>query len=304
MLERKYKIAEILILITTLVVPIAYVDLYPYPGGGTRAMGWAFIFGSYDVLENGLVFYDPTYLLSFGHMVYMATVAAWVIISVLLVKILRYVSEEESRLSIAWFCVSTTFISQMILPGLLLQYVTASHYGSVLALPVQSVVAIVALIMRGVPSMSQCITVTTFLTPFAVESFTTPIFASGLVWYFPFWKFYYGNDEGGDFAFLRIFGPDGFLPLYLEVLTTVVLVATGMILAEVLRRAKNDAGWYAIGWVSVLAALIIQIATPLIAILLSVDGFYSSMYLPIIPLPTPSLLAMVGLIMIRRKKSL
>jgi hypothetical protein len=159
-------------------------------------------------------------------------------------------------------------------------------------------IAKVAVIRRGVPSISQCITVTTFLTPFAVKMFQTPIFASGLAWYFPFWKYYHGNDESGEFAFLRTFRLDGLITL--EIFTTVVLVATGLILAEVLRRAKNDVSWYDFGWVSILAALIIQIATPLIAMSI-LDGFSIYMYLPI---PTPSVLAMVGLIMIRRKKHL
>jgi hypothetical protein len=156
----------------------------------------------------------------------------------------------------------------------------------------------VAVIMRSVPSISQCITVTTFLTPFAVKMFQTPLFASGLAWYFPFWKYYYGNDESGDFAFLRTFRLDGLLTL--EIFTTVVIVTTGLILAEVLRRAKNEARWYNFGWFSVLTATIIQIATPLIAMSI-LDGFNIYMYLPI---PTPSVFAMVGLIMIRRKKNL
>jgi hypothetical protein len=305
MLARKYKIAEILILITTIIVPITYAELYPYPGEGTRAIGWAFIFGSYNVPENRFVIYDPTYLLSFGYMVYIVTVAAWLIISLFLVRIIRSLPEkEESRLSNTWLYVLIAFASQMILPGLLLQSVPATHYGFVFPLPVQSVMTIVVLIMRGIPSMSQAITVTTFLTPFAVEAFRTPIFDSGLIWYFPFWKFYYGNGEGGNFAFLRTFGLGGFFPLYLEVLITTILIATGIILAEVLRRAKNNPEWYAIGWVSVLIALVIQIVTPLIAILLSLDGFYLSMYSPLISIPIPSTLAIVGLMIIRRKRSL
>lgn len=276
---------------------MAYTELYPYPGGGTRAIGWAFIFGSYDTLQNRFVVYDPAYLLSFGSMAFIAAVSVWLIISVLLVRLVLSLPEEESRLSTAWLFVLVAFVSQMILPGLLLQRVPASHYGFVLPIPTQSVIAIFALIMRGVPSFSQWITITTFLAPFGVGAFSTAIFDSGIVWYFPFWQFVLGTGEAGDFIRFGTFGLGGAFPLPLEVLMTAVLVATGIILAEILRRANNDVEWYTIGWRSAAVGLLIQIITPLLAIAFS----WGWMYLPVIPIPFPSILTIVGLMMIRRK---
>ncbi len=282
---------------------MAYVRLYPYPGEGFRAVGWAFVFGSYNTLENQLVLYDPTYLLSFGSILYVATAAVWVAISALLVRSIQYVSEEESRLFIAWTCVIVAFVSQMILPGLLLQYVTASHYGFVSPLPVQSAIALLELVRRRVPSVPQLITVVTVLTPYAVEEFYTMIFAYGLTWHFPFWEFYHGSGEGGNFAYFLTFGL-GVLPFYLEALVTAILVTTGMMLAVVLRRAKSDARWYTIGWISALSALMIQIVIPLIVIPFLLIGLPYYMVARIIPIPTPSVLAIIGLIMIRRSESL
>ena len=290
---------ERFILITTLVVPMAYTELFPYPGGGTRAVGWAFIFGSYDTLEHRFVVYDPTYLLSFGSTVFIVTVAAWLIISVLLVRFVRILPEEESTMSKIWLYVLIALTIQMIFPGLLLQRVPANHYGFVLPIPTQSVIAIVTLFMRGAPSIPQWIIITTFLTPFGVEGFRSAIFDSGLVWYFPFWQLVHGTGEAGDFIRIGTFGLWGFLPLPLEILMTAVLVANGIILCAVFHRVMKNTEWYTIGWVSVVLAFFIQITAPLLVSILILSN--SWMYMPLIPVPFPSISAIIGLIMIRRK---
>jgi hypothetical protein len=300
-LVSKQRFVESLMLITTLVVPMAYSELYPYPGGGTRAVGWAFVFGAYDTLEHRFVFYDPTYLLSFGSIVFIATVAVWLIISTLLVRFMRILPEEESKMSKIWLYVLIALTSQMIFPGLLLQRVPANHYGFVLPIPTQSVIAIVALFMRGAPLIPQWIMITTFLTPFGVEAFRSAVFDSGLVWYFPFWQLVHGTGEAGDFIRIGTFGLWGFLPLPLEVLMTAVLVANGIILCAVFHRVMNNLEWYTIGWVSALLALLIQTTAPLLAFLLILGN--SWMYMPIIPIPFPSMIAIIGLLMIRRKES-
>ena len=295
----KYRIAESLILITTLPMPMAYTELYPYPGGGTRAIGWAFIFGSYDTLQNRFVFYDPAYLLSFGSIVFIVSVSVWLIINACLVRLVRKLPEDESGLSRAWLYVLVAFVSQMILPGILLQRLPASHYGFVLPIPTQSVIAIVALIMRGVPSVPEWVTITTFLTPFGVGAFRTLIFDSGLAWYFPFWQFVHGTGEGGGFTRLGTFGLGGFLPLPLEILMSAILVTTGIVLAEVLHRAKNDVEWYTIGWKAASVGLLIQIIMPLLVI----SFLWGWVYMPVIPIPSPSILTIVGLMMIRKKRN-
>ncbi|MHA2208366.1 MAG: hypothetical protein ACXABV_04285 [Candidatus Thorarchaeota archaeon] len=74
-----------------------------------------------------------------------------------------------------------------------------------------------------------------------------------------------------------------------------------MILAEILRRAKNDVNWSAIGPATVFAALGIQITAPLIAISLQHDDYLGRMYEPAIPIPIPAILAIIRLIMIQWK---
>lgn len=153
--------------------------------------------------------------------------------------------------------------------------------------------------MRGTLSISHCIIISTFLAPFAVEKVSTMIFDEGLVWYFPVWQFVHGSGESGSFAFLLAFGIGGFLAVYLNVIMTVVLVVTGMILAEFLRRATNGTESYTLGRYLVFATLIIEISVSIVVILPMLGDFWV-MYLPIFPLPIPSILGMVGLRRIRR----
>ncbi|MHA2002788.1 MAG: hypothetical protein ACW960_01670 [Candidatus Thorarchaeota archaeon] len=294
-------ILEGFLLITTFIVPIAYVELHPYSSEESHAVGWAFVFGSFDTRENRLVFYDPSYILSFGHIEYIVTVAFWIAISIFLVLALRHTSRNERRIAITWSGVIVALVSQMIFPRLILQFITRSYYGSVLALPIQSVIAVVALVIMSIPSISQWIIASTFLTPYVVGGFATATFDYGQIWNFPFWEFVQGTGEGGGFTYLRTIGPDGFLPFHLWVLTTAVLIPTGMILAEVLRRAKNDVEWGSIGPASVLAAIGIQLTAPIIAISAMRDYYLGSLYQLAIPIPIPSILAIIGLVVIRWK---
>ena len=285
------------ILITTFILPIAYAELRPYSGGDVRVDAWIFAFGSYDNLENRFVFFDPSYFLSFSHLEFIVTVALWITISFFLFMSLRKVSGEEPNLTKAWIGVLAALVSQMILPRLFLQLIPASHYGWMTSYPIQSIIAIIGLFVIGVPTISHCIMISSFIAPFAFGYFHTPIFTSGDIWYFPFWEFIRGSGESGEFAFISILGY-GFLPITLEILTAAILVATGIILAEVVRRAKKDTWWQSIGFASVLAALGLQTIFPLIVNSIWQAGSLSTLW-PIIPLPVPSILAIIGLIMIR-----
>lgn len=150
-----------------------------------------------------------------------------------------------------------------------------------------------------------CILINTFLTPYAVLIWTSPLAVypaiRGVIWYFPLWRWGHGYGFDGAYSYMKSIGVGNYLPVELEALVSLAVIGTGLVLLQLVREVGRDPDQLTLGLIVALATIVIEISMPVIASFFLTGVFHPSMVNGLIPIPIPGIVALLGLVYIRMR---